>query len=90
MDDPKIEINGDFITMEYYDGYKEYYKNSLLHRGDGPAIEYASGSKEYWINNKLHREDGPAIEYISGDKGYWKNGVQYASLEELLMDNALE
>ena len=32
------------------EGNKMWYKNSKLHRDDGPAIENIDGSFEYWIN----------------------------------------
>ena len=57
-----------FIINKY--GDKFYYKDSILHREDGPAIEYTNEDKEWYQNGKLHRIDGPAIEYISKDK-YW-------------------
>jgi hypothetical protein len=44
------------------DGSKWWYKNSILHREDGPAIEWADGSKSWYIDGMLHREDGPAVE----------------------------
>jgi len=44
----------------------------------------------YNKNGELHREDGPAIELVNGHKEYWVNGESYCSLEEGLMDQALE
>ena len=38
---------------------KEWFKNSLRHRDDGPAVEHP-GSKKWYKNGLLHREDGPA------------------------------
>lgn len=42
------------------DGVK-YYKNSELHRDDGPAIENNDGSVGWFQKGQFHREDGPAI-----------------------------
>jgi hypothetical protein len=61
-------------SVEYSNGYKEWYINGRLHRSDGPAIEYPNGGKDWYINGKLHREDGPAREWVNGDKAWWING----------------
>lgn len=53
---------------------KEWFKNGLHHRLDGPAIEWESGTK-YWYKDGLkHREDGPAIEFNNGEKHYYLGG----------------
>lgn len=59
--------------------YKEYLKDGLLHRSDGPAVEYANGGKEYWVEGNLHRLDGPAIIYYAGGKDYYINGINVTS-----------
>ena len=42
-----------YIEVPYWDVYEiHYYKNSLVHREDGPAIIRHDNSKEYWLNNK--------------------------------------
>lgn len=53
---------------------KEYYKNNLLHREDGPAVEYNNGDKAWFINGILHRKDGPAMEYVN-IKSWYLNGL---------------
>lgn len=58
----------------YIGGYKEYYKNNLLHREDGPAVEHPDGQKQYYFEGKLHRIDGPAVIHINGYKEWWING----------------
>ena len=77
-------------AVEMVNGYKAWYINNKLHRTDGPARDWGNGRIEYWINDKRHREDGPACEYVDGRKEYWINYKLYDSLEEGLMDQALE
>jgi hypothetical protein len=38
---------------------KIWYKNSRLHREDGPAIEHYNGIKEYWVDGKLIKIERP-------------------------------
>ena len=69
------EIPANFTGMvEYWNNDKQWYKNSQLHREDGPAIEYSNGDKCWYLNGKCHREDGPACEYSNGIKYWYKNG----------------
>ena len=67
-------------------GTKEYYKDYILHRDDGPAIEYADGHKEWYQNDQLHREDGPAIECSNGnEKWYYQDKeIKCSSQEEFI------
>ncbi len=38
--------------IEWPDGSKEWHKNGLIHRTDGPAIEFpVEYLNEYWIND---------------------------------------
>ena len=53
---------------------KQWFKNGLWHREDGPAIEWANGVKWWYKEGKYHREDGPAIESLNGHKEWYKNG----------------
>ena len=64
-------INGPAI--EYADGTKCWYQNSLIHRTDGPAIEYADGEKWWYQNGLRHRTDGPAITWPEGRKWWYLN-----------------
>jgi hypothetical protein len=59
---------------EYKDGYKEWYKDELLHREDGPAVEWPSGLKIWFQNGKKHRTNGPALKRGNGEVQYWING----------------
>ncbi|NJO58776.1 MAG: hypothetical protein HC836_10640 [Richelia sp. RM2_1_2] len=49
-------------------GNKEWRKDGVLHRIDGPAVIWPDGSKEWYKNGRLHRIDGPAIEWVIGTK----------------------
>jgi hypothetical protein len=61
---------------------KEWFKNGLHHRLDGPAIEFVDGGTKYWYKDGLkHREDGPAIEFDNGEKHYYLGG-RLLSLEQ--------
>ena len=57
-----------------YLALKEWYKNGLLHREDGPAVVKADGTKEWYLNGKFHRVDGPAIERVNGDREWYRHG----------------
>ena len=104
MSNPKIDTFGnkhwynknyrlhreDGPAIEYADGTKAWYLNGKMHREDGPAFEDDS-YKAWYLNGNRHRIDGPAIEYLNNfTKDYFINGKQYSSLEEGLMDLALE
>ena len=39
-------------AVEWTDGTKFWYQNSLLHRTDGPAVEWNDDSMEWYINGK--------------------------------------
>lgn len=59
--------------------YKQYYKNNLLHRENGPAFEYKTKSgrlsSSWYVDGKLHRIDGPAVQHANGDKEWHQNGL---------------
>jgi hypothetical protein len=42
----------------YPDGRREWYRDGVRHRDDGPAVEYADGGREWWRDGKLIREEG--------------------------------
>ena len=69
-------LKNGLVIDEY--GNKQWYKNNLSHREDGPAIEYPNGNKLWCINGKLHRDDGPAIEFLNGAKYWYLNGKRVA------------
>lgn len=58
----------------YASGTREWYRNGLAHREDGPAYEGADGARWWYRNGLLHREDGPAIEAADGAREWWLNG----------------
>jgi len=37
----------------HVDGYKEWYRDGLRHREDGPAVECADGTEQWWLNGEL-------------------------------------
>jgi antitoxin component YwqK of YwqJK toxin-antitoxin module len=42
------------IQIHRFSNRKEYKKNYILHREDGPAIEFFNGSgNQYYVNGKL-------------------------------------
>ena len=63
-----------YELLIYRNGDKEWYKDGVYHREDGPAVEYADGNKYWYKDGKRHREDGPAIERKNGDKVWYLNG----------------
>ena len=72
--------------------HKEWYKNGVLHREDGPAMELINEDKHWYINGERHREDGPAIEYGNGTKEWYINNKSYTKEEydiEMNRPNAL-
>ena len=75
-----------------------WYKNSKLHREDGPAIELYNGHKEWWLNDKRHRINGHAVEYTNGQKSWFINGklhrqdgpaMEYANGDKIWYKNGL-
>jgi len=69
-------------TVEVYsDGTEKWFKNSKLHRENGPAIVYPYGPEEYYHFGKLHRENGPAIIYPDGTEAYFQNGKRLSKEE---------
>jgi len=59
------------------DGTQYWYKNSKVHREDGPAEIWLDGTQWWYKNGKLHREDGPAVIYDNGTQ-YWLNDKYYS------------
>ena len=76
--------NGLYIDDE---GNRKWYKDSKLHRDNGPAVEWVNGDRWWCKDSKLHREDGPAIEYANGNHWRYKtNGILHGNdhADELL------
>ena len=61
--------------------YKEWYKEGILHREDGPACEYANGYKCWYKEGNLHRVDGPAVEDANGTKYWYLEDKKYTEAE---------
>jgi len=55
--------------VKYTSGNQYWYKNSKVHREDGPAVLFADGGQYWCKDGKFHREDGPAIVNVYGN--YW-------------------
>ena len=65
------------LSVNGFDGRKEWWFNGRLHRLDGPAVDSANGYKEWRLNGIRHREDGPAIEWADGFKEWYLNDKEY-------------
>lgn len=49
-DGTKFSLNNGLINyIEYSNGTKQWFKNGLVHRENGPAVEWENGNKEWWI-----------------------------------------
>lgn len=73
-------------AIETTNGEKQWYRNGVLDRADGPAVEKEHYSAWY-RDGKLHRTDGPAVVYKNGLIKEWHvNGYQLTEGEF----NALE
>ena len=55
-------------------GTREWWKNGVLHRDDGPAVEWVDGARCWYKNGERHRDDGPAVEYADGTREWWRYG----------------
>lgn len=58
-------------------GTQRWYKNSKLHRDDGPAVIYRDGEQRWFKNGKLHRDDGPAVIRPDGERRWFKHGKNH-------------
>lgn len=57
---------GESTSSILADGTREWSRDGVVHRLDGPAIESSDGTTEWYFHGQRHREDGPAVEYASG------------------------
>lgn len=95
VDMPKQDLKNIFISATssnlriYNNGTKEWRRNDMLHRDDGPAVEWASGAKEWHREGKLHRVDGPAIERSDGTKEWYRDGEHLAPQESLNLPTSI-
>lgn len=44
-------------AIEWFDGYKVWYKKGLRHRLDGPAVEYPDGYKLFFVEGQEYSEE---------------------------------
>jgi len=51
-----IWLNNNF----FYNVYKVWIQNNLIHNSNSHAIEYKNGNKQWYLYNELHRINGPA------------------------------
>ena len=59
---------------------KEYWREGLLHREDGPAISSKRLNidyEEYWRQGRLHREDGPAVLHRLVREEWFENNQRH-------------
>jgi hypothetical protein len=61
----KYKINN-MEYRKYNDGGQQWYKNSELHKDNGPAVICANGNEYWYINGERHRINGPAIILTDG------------------------
>jgi hypothetical protein len=71
----KYKINN-MEYRKYNDGGQQWYKNSKLHRDDGPAVIDIDGEQQWYINGERHRDDGPAITG-GGNEWWYINGKRH-------------
>lgn len=77
MNTPKTINHGNGILEEHADGVIKWFKNSKLHKEDGPAIIRENRTKEWFLNGIRHREDGPAIMFSDGTDYWYLNGERH-------------
>jgi len=56
------------------DGIKQWFKNGIRHRENGPARIIPDGAKYWYQNGKIHNDNGPAIKQSDGSEYWYKNG----------------
>jgi len=64
--------------FKFTNGTQAWYKNSKLHREDGPAVIYPDGTQWWYKNSLKHREDGPAVIYPDGEQFWYLNNMIYS------------
>lgn len=69
---------------------KEWWRDGMRHRDDGPAIEYANGPKEWWRDGKRHPEDGPAIEWSDLKQSWFWDGKKLSKTDFLGLRQAVQ
>jgi len=78
------EIGRDLYQyIAYSGGERNWLKNGLLHREDGPALEWYDGDQCWYKDGVLHRVDGPAIVTLAKGVGWFVNNQNITdSVEE--------
>ena len=60
------------------DRTREWRRNGMRHRDDGPAVVHADGTREWYRNERIHRDNGPAVERPDGTGEWWLNDERCA------------
>ena len=76
----------ELIKTEFSNGDVNWFKDTYIHREDGPALEWADGNKFWYIKGMLHRTDGPAVEWTNGYKQWWINGKRLFPEKEAILN----
>lgn len=58
-------------------GVKQWLKDGVLHREDGPAAIWPDGTLQWYYQGKLHRDGGPAIEMPDGHQEWYQHGQRH-------------
>ena len=64
---------------------KVWYKDTFLHRDNGPAILADSGYQEWYRWGKYHRTDGPARVWPNGAFEYWISNRRVTEYEHMFL-----
>ena len=56
------------------DRTREWHRNGMRHRDDGPAVERPDGAREWFRDGRRHRDDGLAIEWADGSREWYRSG----------------
>ena len=63
------------------DGCTIWYRNGIVHRGDGPAIERADGTREWFAEGMRHCDTGPAVTSPDGGRRWFIHGKELSEAE---------
>jgi hypothetical protein len=82
-DHKKYKINN-IEYRKYNDGGQQWYKNSELHKDNGPAVICANGNEYWYINGERHRINGPAI-ILTDVKIHMNIGLSIINIIEMMV-----
>ena len=68
---------GKYYCFEFPRGSKWWYKDTQIHRDDGPARITVNGTKHWFQDGQLHRDKFPAVIYTDGTKEWWQKGRRH-------------